>query len=95
MCIYAPHVFTDLPASSSSLQVNNVATNIRKPTMDFSPEEYSLLMSTNLDSAYHICQLAHPLLKASRAGSIVFISSVAGIVALPTGSIYAATKGLY
>ncbi|PON75621.1 Short-chain dehydrogenase/reductase [Parasponia andersonii] len=39
-----------------------------------------------------MCQLAHPLLKASGAGSIVFISSVAGVVSLNTGSIYAATK---
>lgn len=50
-------------------------------------------MSTNLDSAYHLCQLAHPLLKASGVGSIVFITSVAGVVALNTGSVYAATKG--
>ncbi|KAJ9684335.1 hypothetical protein PVL29_016693 [Vitis rotundifolia] len=49
-------------------------------------------MTTNLESAYHLCQLAHPLLKASGAGSIVFVSSVAGVVSLGTGSIYAATK---
>lgn len=50
-------------------------------------------MTTNLESAYHMCQLAHPLLKASGIGSIVFISSVAGVVALNSGTIYAATKG--
>lgn len=50
-------------------------------------------MTTNLESAYHMCQLAHPLLKASGMGSIVFISSVAGVVALNSGTIYAATKG--
>ncbi|XP_006649825.1 tropinone reductase homolog At5g06060-like [Oryza brachyantha] len=73
--------------------VNNVGTNIRKPTTEYSPEEYSFLMATNLESAYHLCQLAHPLLKASGSGSIVFISSVAGIVALFSGTIYAMTKG--
>ncbi|KAK7834174.1 tropinone reductase like protein [Quercus suber] len=35
-------------------------------------------MSTNFESAYHSSQLAYPLLKASGAGSIVFVSSVAG-----------------
>lgn len=50
-------------------------------------------MSTNLDSSYHLCQLAHPLLKASGKGSVVFISSVAGSVHLFSGSIYGATKG--
>lgn len=90
-------MFDTLPVSlilHTGSQVNNVGTNIRKPTVEFSQEEYSFLTNTNLDSAYHICQLAHPLLKASGSGSIVFISSVAGVVAVFSGSIYAATKGL-
>lgn len=74
-------------------QVNNVGTNIRKPTTEFTAEEYSLIMSTNFESTYHLCQLAHPLLKESGAGSIVFISSVGGLVSIGSGSIYAATKG--
>lgn len=52
------------------------------------------MMTTNLDSSYHLCQLSHPLLKASGIGSIVFISSVAGLVHLFSGSIYGATKGM-
>lgn len=52
-------------------------------------------MTTNLESSYHLCQLAHPLLKASGKGSIVFISSVAGLVHLFSGSIYGATKGMF
>ncbi|KAF8718778.1 hypothetical protein HU200_025080 [Digitaria exilis] len=75
------------------LKVNNVGTNIRKPTIEFSAEEYSLLMATNLESTYHLCQLAHPLLKLSGSGSIIFISSIAGVVAIFSGSIYAMTKG--
>nr|TKS16763.1 hypothetical protein D5086_0000015940 [Populus alba] len=50
-------------------------------------------MATNFDSAYHLSQIAHPLLKASGAGSIVFISSVADLMHLGTGSIYGASKG--
>ncbi|OEL18042.1 Tropinone reductase-like protein [Dichanthelium oligosanthes] len=60
--------------------VNNVGTNIRKPTTEFSAEEYSFVMATNLESAYHLCQIAHPLLKSSGSGSIVFISSVCGVL---------------
>ncbi|XP_075635560.1 tropinone reductase homolog At5g06060-like isoform X3 [Castanea sativa] len=37
--------------------------------------------------------LSHPLLKASGVGSIVCISSIAGVVALNVGSIYGASKG--
>ncbi|KAH6805662.1 Rossmann-fold superfamily protein [Perilla frutescens var. frutescens] len=76
-----------------NILINNVGTNIRKPTVDYTAEEYSSIMTTNLDSSYHLCQLAHPLLKASGKGSIVFISSVAGLVHLFSGSIYGATKG--
>lgn len=76
-----------------NILINNVGTNIRKPTVDYTAEEYSKLMATNLESSYHLCQLAHPLLKASGTSSIVFISSVAGLVHLFSGSIYGATKG--
>ncbi|KAH0881305.1 hypothetical protein HID58_068699 [Brassica napus] len=45
-------------------------------------------------SLHTICAslLIHPLLKASGSGSIVFISSVAGVVSCSVGSIYGATK---
>ncbi|KAF3669451.1 Senescence-associated protein 13 [Capsicum annuum] len=73
--------------------ISNVGTNIRKPTTDYTAEEYAGLFATNLESAYHLCQLAHPLLRASGNGSVVFISSVAGLVHISSGSIYGATKG--
>ncbi|OAY38586.1 tropinone reductase homolog At5g06060 [Manihot esculenta] len=76
-----------------NILVNNVGTNIRKPTIEYSAEEFSKLMTTNFESAYHLCQLAHPLLKASGAGSIVFNSSVAGLLHIGSGSIYGPTKG--
>lgn len=75
-------------------QVNNAATVSLKHCVNYTLEDYSTIMSTNLESPYHLCQLAHPLLKASGNGSIVFVSSVAGVVALPMLSIYAASKGM-
>ncbi|KAI4382818.1 hypothetical protein MLD38_008731 [Melastoma candidum] len=75
-----------------NILINNAGTNFRKPTVEYTAEDYSKIMATNLDSAYHFCQLAHPFLKASGSGSIIFISSVGGVVSLGTGSIYAATK---
>ncbi|KAK7341657.1 hypothetical protein VNO80_24594 [Phaseolus coccineus] len=76
-----------------NILVNNVGTNIKKQTLDFTEEDFSFLVNTNLESAYHISQLAHPLLKASEAASIIFISSVAGEVSVNVGSIYGLTKG--
>lgn len=75
------------------MQVNNAGTNIDKPTLEYSADEYSFIMSTNLESAYNMCQLAHPLLRASGSASIVFISSVSGVIAEVSGSIYGMTKG--
>lgn len=50
-------------------------------------------MATNLESAYHLTQLMHALLKASGAGVVLFNSSVAGgPTAMKSGSIYAMTK---
>ncbi|CDY35991.1 BnaA05g29590D [Brassica napus] len=42
---------------------------------------------------FHTEYVLHPSLKASGSGSIVFISSVAGVVSCSVGSIYGTTKG--
>ncbi|CAH2060169.1 unnamed protein product [Thlaspi arvense] len=76
-----------------NILVNNAGTCITKPTTEYTAEDFSFLMATNLESAFHLSQLAHPLLKASGSGSIVFMSSAAGVVHLSGGSIYGATKG--
>ncbi|CAA3025396.1 Hypothetical predicted protein [Olea europaea subsp. europaea] len=76
-----------------NILINNVGTNIRKPMVDFTAEEVSILMSTNFESSFHMCQLSYPLLRASGAGSIVFTSSVSGFVSLKSMSVHAATKG--
>ncbi|OVA17797.1 Short-chain dehydrogenase/reductase SDR [Macleaya cordata] len=76
-----------------NILVNNVGTAVFKETLEFTDEDYSKVMATTFDSAYHLSRLAHPLLKASGFGSIVFISSVAGVVALRWVSHYSACKG--
>ncbi|KAF8010759.1 hypothetical protein BT93_J1413 [Corymbia citriodora subsp. variegata] len=76
--------------------INNAGTlgrNSGMPTVDYTIEDFSFIMTTNFESTYHLSQLAHPLLKASGNGSIVFSSSIAGIVSVNVGSIYSATKG--
>lgn len=76
-----------------NILVNNVGTNIRKPMVEFTAEEFSTLMATNFESVFHLCQLAYPLLKASGKGSVVFMSSVSGFVSLKSMSVQGATKG--
>ncbi|PRQ34387.1 putative oxidoreductase [Rosa chinensis] len=77
-----------------NILINNVGTTNAKPTTECTAEDYSFFMSTNLESAYTMCQLAHPLLKTSGAGNIIFLSSVAGVVSVgQVASVYGATKG--
>ncbi|CAN7107541.1 unnamed protein product [Brassica rapa subsp. narinosa] len=54
-------------------------------SLTFSPSTHGLKFYTEY--------FLHPSLKTSGSGSIVFISSVAGVVSCSVGSIYGATKG--
>lgn len=76
-----------------NILVNNAGRTIPKVALDYTAEDISTLMSTNFESAYHLCQLAHPLLKASGGDSIINVSSVAGIIGAPFSCVYAASKG--
>lgn len=78
---------------SLDILINNTGTNIRKATADYSPDEYDHVMTTNLRSAYELCQATYPLLKASGAGSIVNISSVSAMTHTSSGSLYGMSKG--
>ncbi|MCJ8163561.1 SDR family oxidoreductase [Pontibacter sp. E15-1] len=72
--------------------VNNAGTNIRKPTADYTAEEYDFVMNTNLRSAFELNRLLYPMLKQSEQANIVHVSSVAGLTHVRTGSIYGMTK---
>ncbi|NOZ45834.1 MAG: SDR family oxidoreductase [Chlorobi bacterium] len=72
--------------------INNVGTNIRKKTIDYTPDEISKIINTNLMSGFELSRLFYHFLKESNEGNIVNISSVAGITHLRTGSIYGITK---
>ena len=72
--------------------VNNAGTNIRKPTVDYSPADFDHILNTNLRSSYELCQAAYPLLKASGSGKVVMVSSVSGLTHTSSGSLYGMTK---
>lgn len=77
-----------------NILINNVGTHVSRPrTVDFTAEDFSVLMATNFESAFHMSQLGHPLLKASGAASIVMMSSVSSTVSVSGLSIYGPTKG--
>jgi Tropinone reductase 1 len=71
--------------------VNNVGTNIRKRSTDYTSEEFNTILNTNLVSAFELSRKLHPLLAKSK-GSVVSVVSVAGLTHLRTGSPYGMTK---
>jgi L-rhamnose mutarotase len=72
--------------------VNNVGTNIRKKTIEYSDEEIRKVFELNLFSLVDLSRLAFPLLKESGNASVINIASVAGSVDVQTGSPYGMTK---
>ncbi|MCQ4166557.1 SDR family oxidoreductase [Tahibacter harae] len=78
--------------SSLSVLVNNVGTNVRKPTLDYAEAEYRALFDTNVFSAFELCRLAHAQLAEHGAAAIVNVGSVSGLTHVRTGSPYGMTK---
>ncbi|KAK4730589.1 hypothetical protein R3W88_023577 [Solanum pinnatisectum] len=76
-----------------NILINNAAVVVSNLATESTHEDYNTVMGINFEASYHLSQLAHPFLKASKNGRVVFISSVAGFVSLPLCSIYSAAKG--
>ncbi|WCJ28348.1 NAD(P)-binding Rossmann-fold superfamily protein [Euphorbia peplus] len=76
-----------------NILVNNVGTSTMKVALEQTAEDISMIMSTNFESCFHLCQLSHPLLKESGYGSIVNISSITSTVVAVPGAVYDASKG--
>lgn len=81
-----------LSTDSLHILVNNVGTNIRHASCDYSLEEYRFILQTNLESAFDMCRLTYPLLRANSEAAVVNVSSVAGLTHLSTGAPYGMSK---
>lgn len=80
------------------IQVNNAGQVFLKAAAECAAEDYEHVMATNLESCFHLSQLAHPLLqRASIAGggSIVHISSIASCLGFPGLVLYCISKGMH
>ncbi|XP_022159091.1 senescence-associated protein 13-like isoform X2 [Momordica charantia] len=75
-----------------NILVNNAGLSLFKSSTAVTEQDISCVMGTNFEASFHFSQLAHPLLKASESGNIVFISSVAGVTSFPFGTLYSASK---
>ncbi len=73
--------------------VNNAGTNIRHPAIEFSEADWDTVVNLNLRAAFFCAQAAGRIMLPQRSGKVVNVASIAARVGLPTGVIYAASKG--
>lgn len=71
--------------------INNAGISMRSEMEELNPETCKKVVDINLLGSIYPTFYAIPELKKT-AGSIVFISSIAGIIGLPTATLYCATK---
>ncbi|MEO0817669.1 MAG: glucose 1-dehydrogenase [Pseudomonadota bacterium] len=76
-----------------SILVNNAGIGDGGPIVDFDLARWQRLMSINLDSVFMGTREAMRRMKDTGGGSIVNISSVAGLRGAPGASAYCASKG--
>jgi 3-oxoacyl-[acyl-carrier protein] reductase len=73
--------------------VNNAGISRDQYLMMMPPEDWDRVIDTNLNGAYRWCKaVTRPMLEA-RAGAIVTLASVSGLVGIAGQTNYAATKG--
>jgi tropinone reductase I len=83
-------------AAQLDVLINNVGTNIRKPSIQYTADDNHRICNTNLHSMIAITTGLHPYLKRQSdeltTSSVINIGSVAGVTCMKSGSIYAMTK---
>uniref|UniRef100_A0ACD5XDN0 Uncharacterized protein n=1 Tax=Avena sativa TaxID=4498 RepID=A0ACD5XDN0_AVESA len=73
--------------------VNNAGQTFFSEVAGTTAEDYARLMAINLESCFHLAQLAHPLLLLPSSGGVVVnVSSIGGLLGYPLLSVYSATK---
>ena len=85
--------FESLKLSSIDGLINNVGIAGPTGTMEeISIDDWNQTIETNLNSHFYFTKQAIPLLKKNKGGSIVNLSSTAGIFGFPLRTPYAASK---
>ena len=76
-----------------SILVNNAGIQRRVPLLDLAPEDWDLVLATNLTSAFLVGREAARYMAARGQGKIINICSIQSELARPTIGAYTASKG--
>lgn len=77
---------------SPQILINNVGTNIRKPLIEFSLEEFRSVLDASLISTFLMCRALVPGMLGTGYGRILNMSSIMSHVSLPGRSAYSSAK---
>ena len=72
--------------------INNAGIGNYKHLVDTSADEYDAMMNTNMRSGFLFSRHAAPHMIAQRSGTILFISSIAGLQGVANEAVYCASK---
>jgi NADP-dependent 3-hydroxy acid dehydrogenase YdfG len=72
--------------------INNAGAGNYKNLVDTSVEEYDALMDANMKSSFLFSRYAAPHMIAQKSGTLLFISSIAGLQGAAGEAVYSATK---
>jgi 2-deoxy-D-gluconate 3-dehydrogenase len=73
--------------------VNNAGSNIRKPFLEVTEEDFQQVIEIQLKSAYFMAQAAARVMVQAGGGKIINLTSLTSKIAVPNISIYGAAKG--
>jgi 3-oxoacyl-[acyl-carrier protein] reductase len=77
---------------SLDILINNVGIGNYKNLIDTSAEDYDEMVDSNIRSTFLFTRYAVPLMIAQKSGTILMISSMAGVYGFPGEAVYCATK---
>ncbi|HEX8465753.1 MAG TPA: SDR family oxidoreductase [Abditibacterium sp.] len=72
--------------------LNNAGVGNYKDLVDTSAEDYDEMMDSNVRSTFLFTRHAVPIMKSQKSGTILMLSSMAGIYGFPGEAVYCATK---
>ena len=73
--------------------MNNAGVNYRVPLLEFPEKEWDLIIATNLKGYFLMAQVVVPQMIERGYGKVINMSSILGMVGLPTQGAYASSKG--
>jgi gluconate 5-dehydrogenase len=79
-------------AGPVSILVNNAGVHLEKPAENTTDSEFAAIQQVHLEGPFALARLAAESMFKRRKGSIVFVSSMAGLFGIPQVAAYSAAK---